>query len=860
MILNPDSSMIKLLPIDTHLPRIKLILENSRCAVIQAPPGAGKTTRVPLALLDESWILKKKILLLEPRRLAAISCAAHMADLLNEKVGQTIGYRIRMDKRVGPTTRVLVVTEGVFIRMIQSDPELNGVGLVIFDEFQERNIHSDLGLALCLESCEALRDDLRLLVMSATMDTEGVSKLMGNAPVVASKGKSYPVKTNYIPGIDRLNRKLPIESACAMAVRRALLETKGDLLVFLPGIREIMRLKDLLMDWKESSLQIIPLYGNLLLTEQAQAFKPAQKGKRKIIIATAIAETSITIDGIGVVIDAGLMRTLKFSLTTGMSRLQTILVSKASADQRRGRAGRTASGTCYRLWSEYDQSLLKPFSTPQILSTDLTGMALELAAWGVKDPGTLNWLDLPETKNFEQAIDLLKNLGALDEKGQITQQGKKMVGSGLHPRLAHMTLKAAEKGLGFLGCRLAAFLMEKDIVRFDKGYYDPDIRLRLELIEAVLKKEKIHEKNLKLNRKIVFKILESEKKIAKGFGIKKEVIDFDLTVDRAGDLLAYAYPDRIAKKRNNQNHTYLTAVGKGIGFPNANSLTQTEYIVAVHLDGNPKDAKVFLGAPYSRRALERDFSRNFENYEAITWDKAVKEVKAKKQQKFGRLVINEQIMPTFGQDTACRILIDKIQQSGLDVLPWTKKMISLKERAVFLKNTNQFSHLPDLSDKNLLSTIGNWLAPFITGIFSFSGVKKMDLEPAFSSLIGWDTRQVIEKNAPTHIIVPSGSKKKLDYNSSTGIIASPVLEVRLQEMFGLLQTPEIATSSGGIPVTLHLLSPAGRPVQITTDLESFWENTYRQVKKDLMGRYPKHYWPDDPMSATPTSRVRQGKL
>ena len=841
--------MTPVLPIQQHLFDIKKALETSRRAVVQAPPGAGKTTHVPLALLEEPWLKPKKIILLEPRRLAVRSCAAYMADLLAEKVGQTIGYQIRLDRRVGPNTRIEVITEGVFLRKIQSDPYLEGVGLVIFDEFHERNLPSDLGLALCWESFDALRDDLRILVMSATMDVTAVSILMENAPRILSRGKSFPVETIYSPVLDkRQNRRIPIEMSCASVIRRALSETHGDILVFLPGVREIKRLMSILEETLDPGHPVFPLYGNLSQKEQVRVFCPALPGERKIVLATAIAETSITIEGIRVVIDSGLMRVPEFSPQTGMSRLVTVPVSKAAADQRRGRAGRTASGRCYRLWSLYDQGLLKAFTRPEILSVELTGFALELAVWGVSAPCQLKWLDPPEETPFEQATTLLKTLGALDEQGRITPHGEKMASGGLHPRLAHMIIKGEETGQGRLACRLAAFLNERDVVQFEQNLVDPDIRFRLELIERVSQKQTIVQKGIRINKGILRRIIKTEKKLVRHFGIKPEKSNNEM----AGRILAYAYPDRIARRRKDRDNTFLMTSGKGAFFTETNPVSQCDYIVAIHLDGNPRNAKIFLAAPYSQQDLEQDFHKAFQTVQTIKWDKKTGTVQAKEDTLLGALVIDRKRLPAIDPEKACSILIREIQRAGLGLLPWTKKLVNLKTRAVFLKNTGGFPGLPDLSDTALEAGMETWLTPFLPGIFSLKHLEKIDLETALLSMLTWKQQQTIENNAPRHIRVPSGSKKHLIYSGEKGLLSSPILEVRLQEMFGLTKTPEIA----GIPVTLHLLSPAGRPVQITTDLESFWKNTYQQVKKDLMGRYPKHFWPDDPLCAGPTNRVK----
>lgn len=835
------------LPIQEQIPGIRCALEQSRYAVVLAPPGTGKTTRVPLALLDEPWLGNKKIILLEPRRLAARSCAAHMADLLRETIGQTIGYHIRLDRKIGPATRIEVVTEGIFTRKIQKDPFLKDVGLVIFDEFHERNLHSDLGLAFCLESAEALQEDLRILVMSATMDAEAVSTLLGHAPVIVSKGKSFPVDTVYLPP---LNRQAAIEARCATAIQQALSENSGDLLVFLPGVGEISRLASSLEGTMDPGVHVIPLYGNLSGKEQARAFGSTAPGERKIILATSIAETSITIDGIRVVIDSGLMRVPGFSPQTGMTRLDTLPVSKASADQRRGRAGRTAPGRCYRLWSEYDHGLLKPFTRPEILSVDLAGVVLELAAWGVLDPKQLKWLDPPDPTAFDQAKQLLATLGALDETGRITDHGKKMVSVGLHPRLSHMVIASDKKGQGLLACWIAAFLNERDFIRFDMGKMDPDIRLRIELMEAAIRRKPLVQKGFKINKGLLIRIIKTCQKMEKAFKIPPGTPD----IENTGALLALAYPDRIARKRNTRENTFLTAAGKGAFFTHTNSVSIYEYIVAVTLDGNLQNAKIFLAAPYSRKDLDTDFSHQFKQVQTLSWQKASNAVEGFQDTLFGRIVVERKKAKKMDPDRVCDLMIQQIQRAGLGLLPWTKRLLSLKDRAQFLRSTGRFNALPDLSDQTLETTLSTWLRPFLTHIFSLKQLEQMDLDTAFLSLLSWNQQQVIEKNAPTHIRVPSGSSKLLKYSSEKGILDSPVLEVRLQEMFGLTKTPKIAGSA--LPVTLHLLSPAGRPVQITSDLESFWKNTYKEVKKDLMGRYPKHFWPEDPLAAQPTGRAK----
>lgn len=845
-------------PVDQVIGELNHALVHQKRAVFQAPPGAGKTTRVPMALLREPWLEKKKILMLEPRRLAVRSCAAYMADRLNEPVGQTIGYRVRMDKKVSSATRIEVVTQGVFIRMIQNDPALEGVGLVIFDEFHERNLANDLGFALCQDASEAFCEHLSVLVMSATMDHKAVSALMDQAPVIRSQGRSFEVETLYLKSTDRMNRRMPVEQACAMAVQQALKHTQGDILVFLPGVAEIQRVKtrlDLIDD-----AEILLLYGNLPFKDQRRVFQPARPGFRKIVLSTSIAETSLTIDGIKVVIDSGLMRVSVFSARTGMSRLETRPVSKAAADQRRGRAGRTAKGICYRLWSEYEHRMLSSYTLPEVLTVDLSNLALELAAWGVTDPAPLKWMDAPDPVRFDQARQLLIMLGGLDDKNRITAHGRQMARMGIHPRLAHMILMAEDGDQVWLACLIAALISERDILIFDSGESDPDIGLRLEVLQDILdKKNKGYQGfrvKVKLARRIVQTALFFEAAVQTGTGKRaRDPID----IGWAGDLLAMAYPDRVAKKRAPGGLTFLMASGNGACFKTPGLLTANEYIVAAHLDdgrghGHAKNAAVFLAAGYSKEELKKRFSRELTPRVSIEWNDHTGSVQAVEQVFFKKIRVDEKKLSGIDPEKSSVIMLEQIRKRGLPLLPWTKKLKRLRERILFLKQVNGFDHLPDLSDTKLLQTLEKWLMPFLSGVHSLKTLDRIDLEGALLSMVPWADQQLVRTHAPTHIIVPSGSKKPLIYSCRDAVLNAPVLEVRLQEMFSLESTPKIAGQS--VPVTLHLLSPAGRPVQITNDLKSFWENTYPDVKKELKGRYPKHYWPDDPISAVPTSRVR----
>jgi ATP-dependent helicase HrpB len=847
-------------PVDASLPELKLALGASRRAILTAPPGAGKTTRVPPALLNEPWLGKKKTLVLEPRRLAAVTCAAFMSKEFNEPVGQTIGYQIRMDKKTSPRTRIEVITQGVFIRQIQNDPSLAGAGLVIFDEFHERNLQNDLAFALCLDAMTAFCEDLRILVMSATMDSQAISRIMNHAPVIESTGKTYPVQTIYQPLKRPENNTSSIIKACYWAVGRALKESERDILVFLPGIGEIRQLKFLLDEKRDPDIVTFMLYGQMGHKDQAGVFTPVQKGQRKIVLATAIAETSVTIDGIGSVIDSGLMRVPLFSPQTGMTRLETISVSKAVADQRRGRAGRTAPGRCYRLWSEYDHQMLKPFTPPEVDQVDLAGLVLEMAAWGVQDPAQLTWPAMPEASKIDQARQLLKGLRSIDDNGVITAHGRKMVQLGLHPRLSHMIIMGTQMGQCRLACLIASLINEHDILVFDAKLEDPDIGLRLDVLIDMIDKKSIRRMGFdvktRLSRQVIKNALQLERRMGCTTREKKDKFKPSARLDPylAGDILALGFPDRIAKRRSTIANHYLMASGKGAYFKSQGPLSKHEYIIVIHLDGQKKNAAIFMAAPYSANALEKAYQSKIQTRHSVSWNSQKQSVMSIKQVCYEKIIIKEEQAPCNDEIKALGILLAQIKAHGLGVLPWTPKWLSFQARVAFLRQMDQFSDLPDLSDAALTENLDQWLGPFLTGIYSFKQLRDMALGPALESLLPWKEQQTVNTNAPTHLAVPSGSKKKLRYVDNGRMLSSPLLDVRLQEMFSLSQTPTIA--GGTIPVTVCLLSPASRPVQVTNDLYSFWTNTYPEVKKDLMGRYPRHYWPDDPLSATPTSRVR----
>jgi ATP-dependent helicase HrpB len=830
------------LPIDTVLNELTSALRRRSGAVLLAPPGAGKTTRVPLALLEESWLGGRKILMLEPRRLAARAAARHMADLLGEPVGQTVGYRVRMDTRVGPATRIEVVTEGVLTRMLQSDPGLSGVGLVIFDEFHERHLESDLGLALCLDLQGVLNADLRLLVMSATLEAAPVAGLLGGAPVITCEGRQFPVETRYVGR--RSDR--PLEAAVAEAVLGAARSETGSLLVFLPGAAEIRRVLAMLASAGLGGEWILaPLFGNLSKAEQDQAIAPAPAGRRKIVLATNIAETSLTIEGIRVVVDGGLMRAPRFDVRSGMARLVTMPVSQSSADQRRGRAGRTGPGICYRMWSAETHGTLAEHSPPEILQADLAALVLELALWGAADAAHLKWLDPPPEAAVSQARALLRGLGALDAAGHATDHGRRMAGLPLHPRLAHMLIEAQRHGAKAEACDLAAILSERDFVNFPAGEYDSDLGLRLDIMADPDAVRSMGSGRFTIDRPALRRCL----RVSEALGRPKHRLRRPERPQPVGRMLAWAYPDRIGRRRPGGLGRFLLANGRGAFFSSPEPLAAADCIVAAELDGERREARVFLAAACEPEAILEDFSPVLAVRETIAWDKRTAAVKMERSLWLGALALKTEPLEQADPARVAAALIEGIRQTGIGCLPWTPELRRWQERVRFLRRVSgDEDGWPDVSDPALADSLENWLGPHIGGITRISGLKKLDLGAALGGLLSRQLRRRLDEWAPTHIEVPSGSRLRLDYSGE-----SPVLAVRLQEMFGCTQTPRIA--GGRQPLLLQLLSPAGRPVQVTQDLAGFWAGSYHAVKKEMRGRYPKHHWPDDPLTAAPTRRT-----
>jgi ATP-dependent helicase HrpB len=827
------------LPIHARIPDIRRVLAAGQCLVLQAPPGAGKTTGVPPALLDAPW-LAGKIVMLEPRRLAARAAAARMAALLGEEVGATIGYRIRLDSRVSAATRVEVVTEGILTRMLQDDPGLTGVGAVIFDEFHERSLNADLGLALCLETRAALREDLRLVVMSATLDGAPVARLMGDAEIVTSEGRAFPVETRFLA---RPEPRRFAESVMAAAIRA--LDEGGDVLVFLPGAAEIRRVAALLADHPAMrGVAVRPLYGDLGQDEQDRALRPDPQGRPKIVLATAIAETSLTIDGVRAVVDGGLMRVARFDPGTGMSRLVTLPVSRASADQRRGRAGRQGPGTCWRLWSEAEDRALIPFTPPEIASADLAPLALDLAQWGTADAQALAWLDPPPPAALAAARDLLGELGALDAAGRITPHGKAMARLAMHPRLAHMAIEGRRLGLGGLACDLAALLAERDVLRAAAGCRDSDLRLRIEALRHGRDLDPRH--GLSVDRGALARARQAARDWRRRLGVKAGEAEGKAT--ECGLLLAFAYPDRIARRRGGDGR-YALSRGGGAAFAAPEPLSAEDWLVLPDLDGDRREARIFLAAPLAKAEIDAHFAAHAAEIDEVAWDAREEAVRARRQRRLWRLVLDDRPLPSPDPAAVAAAMADGVRAMGLACLPWSDAAHSLCRRVSFLARLEPEEGWPDLSEAALLAGLDDWLAPHLAGITRRTHLDRLDLAAVLAAGLDHQQRRRLDAQAPTHLTVPSGSRIPLDYSGDT-----PVLAVRLQEMFGCAETPRIA--GGRVAVLLHLLSPARRPVQVTADLASFWANAYRAVKADLKGQYPKHWWPDDPMQAEPTARAK----
>jgi ATP-dependent helicase HrpB len=845
------------LPIEPALPALRAALSTHRAAVLEAPPGAGKTTFVPLALLHEPWLAGQRILMLEPRRLAARAAAARMAWMLGERVGETVGYRMRLDTRIGPSTRIEVITDGILTRMLQDDLALDGTGLVIFDEFHERSLTADTGLALGIAAMESLRDDLKILVMSATLDGIAVAKLLGQVPVIRSDGRVWPVTTRHaIPRAGRQSGR-SWHRALVDHVARVVIETiaaePGSVLVFLPGAGEIRQAEALLRSELSADVSLHALHGSLPVEAQDAAIAPAPAGRRKIVLATSIAETSLTIDGIRVVVDSGLMRIPRFSPRTGMTRLETVRVSRASADQRRGRAGRLGAGVCVRCWSAAEEAGLVAYTRPEILDADLAPLALDLAGAGFTDPSELRWLDPPPDAAFSQATGLLRLLGAIDDAGRITPHGSAMARLGTHPRLGHLLLRAAESGAASIAtaAALIALLEERDVLRGDGGPPPADVQLRLDVVARDMDDAMLD--GATVDRGIMRRVREAARewerraRSARDETVPHLARDDSLSV---GMLLALAYPDRVARRRDASGR-FLLRNGRGATLPTTDALAQSEWIVVAQVDDTGRDSRIILAAVLDASELMAHAAEQVTTRDDITWNDATRSVLARRRTMLGALVLSDSAIPDPDANAIASALLDGIAHVGLSRLPWTPAATALRERLGFLHHHD--ASWPDVSDAALLASLAAWLGPHITGIRSFDAVQRIDLVQALRGWLDWEQLRRLDELAPERIEVPSGSRVAVEY----GDPAAPVLAVRLQEVFGMTATPRVF--GGKVPVTMQLLSPAQRPVQVTRDLASFWKTGYFDVRKDLRGRYPKHHWPDDPLMAEPVRGAKRRK-
>jgi ATP-dependent helicase HrpB len=845
------------LPIDVALTPLRQALVTHTSAVLQAPPGAGKSTVVPLALQDEPWLRGKRLLMLEPRRLAARAVAQRMAQTLGESVGRTVGYRMRQDTRVSAATRIEVVTEGVLTRMLQNDPGLDGVGAIIFDEFHERSLQADLGLALTLDARANLAPQLRVLVMSATLDGAAVGRLLDDAPLIAAAGRVFPVETRYA------GKGLPLLPAAASTAsrpqdsperlivqmtQRALREEHGDVLVFLPGAREIRRVQSALAAAHTAGVTVLPLFGDLTAAEQDDALAPVA-GARKVVLATNIAETSLTIPGIRVVVDCGLVRRARFDPVTGMSRLEIERISRASADQRQGRAGRLQAGVCYRAWSEGAQPSLAAFTPPEILEADLAPLALELASWGTRDAHELRWLDEPPPAMLASARDLLARLGALDSAGRITSHGRQIAGVAVHPRLAHMLLRARELGELRLAANLAALLSERDLLRGGAGARDADVRARLEVMRGEESPAAMAHGALQRSRRMAGELVRQLKSSAdRGTGAD----------GNAGLLLAFAYPDRIGRRREVGEGRFTLANGRGAQFTEPQGLARQELIVAVDLDDRERDARILLAAPLERRELLEHFADHIRRIEIVEWNSREQAVIARRRVMLDAIVLEDKPLVPVPADAAREAMLTGLRELGIEVLPWDRDARDLQARIEFVRTATSEAPgaragavWPMVADAVLGETLQAWLAPWLDGMTRREHLARVPLTEALLALLTWEQRRDLDEWAPTHLSMPTGSRARVDYLDAS----APAVSVRLQEVFGLATTPRLG--SGRVPVTFKLLSPAQRPVQVTRDLASFWRGAYAQVRKDLRGRYPRHYWPEDPLQAQPVRGVRR---
>lgn len=813
------------LPIDAVLDQLDRTLAAANAAVLVAPPGAGKTTRVPLALLDAPWLKGRKIIMLEPRRIAARASAERMARTLGERAGETVGYRVRFGSKISRATRIEVVTEGIFSRQILDDPELSGVAAVLFDEFHERSLDADLGLALARDAQTGLREDLRILVMSATLDGARVGKLLGDAPVVASEGRAFPVETRY------LGRKAdaPLERQMADAIATALRADPGSVLAFLPGAAEIRRTQTFLAERvHDASIEIVPLFGALDASVQDRAIAPAPKGSRKVVLATSIAETSLTIEGVRIVVDSGMARVPRYEPDIGLTRLETVRASRAAVDQRRGRAGRTEAGVCYRLWDEPQTASLSAYTQPEILSADLSSLVLDLAQWGVRDPSTLAFLDPPPAPALKEANSLLRELGALDSDGRITAEGESLRALALPPRLARMIVDSHRLGAGAEAAEIAAILTERGL-----GGDSVDLDVRLDQFRRDRSPRASSARSLAQRW---------AQQVASTEGAAGEDVS-----PSTGTMLALAFPDRVA--RNRGNGSFVLANGRGAAVEQTSSLARMPYIAVGELTGTAAQGRILLAAPIAQADIERRFADQIETTEEISFDRSAMALRGRRKRTLHAITLSEAPIALQPSADTARIFAAGLAAAGLDRLPWSKASTQWRDRVMFLRKAEGDSW-PDLSDDALTANSESWLVPALYDKTSLKELSPGDLSDAVMTLLPWELRARLEREAPTHFEAPTGTMLAIDYEAEQG----PTIAVRLQELFGLNIHPSIA--KGAVPLVLELLSPAQRPVQVTRDLPGFWRGSYAAVRSDLRGRYPRHPWPEDPATALPTRRVK----
>ncbi|SHI03264.1 ATP-dependent helicase HrpB [Bradyrhizobium erythrophlei] len=841
------------LPIDAVLDELARTLAGRNAAVLVAPPGAGKTTRVPLALLDAPWAKGRRIIVLEPRRIAARASAERMAQTIGERVGETVGYRVRFGSKISRATRIEVVTEGIFSRQILDDPELSGVAAVLFDEFHERSLDADLGLALARDAQVGLREDLRILVMSATLDGARVAKLLGDAPVISSEGRAFPVETRY------LGRRAdaPLERQMADAIAMALRADPGSVLAFLPGAAEIRRTQTFLGERvHDAAIEIVPLFGALDAAVQDRAIAPAPKGRRKVVLATSIAETSLTIEGVRIVVDSGVARVPRYEPDIGLTRLETVRASRAAVDQRRGRAGRTEPGVCYRLWDEPQTASLAAYTQPEILSADLSSLLLDVAQWGVSDPTTLSFLDAPPAPALKEARSLLRELGALDGDGRITAEGRSLRALALPPRLARMIVDSHRLGAGEEASEIAAVLTERGL-----GGDGVDLDFRLDQFRRDRSQRAASARSLA--QRWASQVAASEKAasetvgatafsspsplVGAGRGGEQRGFRSDEEELTTGVMLAFAFPDRVA--RNRGNSSFVLANGRGAAVDQASALARAPYIAVAELTGAAAQGRILLAAPITQGEIEQHFADQIETADQITFDRSALALRARRRKTLHAITLSEAPMALQPSAETARVLADGLIASGLDRLPWSKPLKQWRDRVMFLRAA-EGAPWPDLSDDALAAQREAWLVPVLSDKTSLKDISAGDLSDALMTLLPWELRARLEREAPTHFEAPTGTQLAIDYEAEQG----PTIAVRLQELFGLNTHPSIA--KGKIPLVLELLSPAHRPVQVTRDLPGFWRGSYAAVRSDLRGRYPRHPWPEDPASAMPTRRVK----